>query len=357
MSSKAKKRWIAGATFLAGLYFLLEFIVPPIVPGMAVQGALLSKHPGQIAFLDGGATRVLPLDGETRLQKQKVSSAGTHEPSDVPVRYVAEGDIVDIQRGEEHLAAVRVVRIDGGSLDLLVNGKRQSVSLSGNQVVLRVTRTAQPAEVSFEDLEFGQTLRVGPSSLIKDQRDTAANFTSVLETMAIGMGLLSLAVVNGRRIKRREGDWYTAVFFFGAVVIGVLAGLWKYAPNESRAHEFSDLIIMRVITAVGSTIFSLLAFYLASAAYRAFRVRTAEAALMMASALIVMLGQTPFGMYLTGWMGERFSFLWLPNVAGWMLREPISAVFRGLIFGVMLGAIATALRYWLSLERSRAMGD
>ncbi|MEJ5171489.1 MAG: hypothetical protein WHU10_10915, partial [Fimbriimonadales bacterium] len=102
--------------------------------------------------------------------------------------------------------------------------------------------------------------------------------------------------------------------------------------------------------------FSLLAFYLASASYRAFRIRSAEAGLMMATALIVMLGQTPFGMYLTGWLGEQFRALWLPNVAGWVLRVPNSAVVRGLIFGTMLGGIGTALRYWLNLEKGSALG-
>jgi hypothetical protein len=139
--------------------------------------------------------------------------------------------------------------------------------------------------------------------------------------------------------------------------MGVLAGIYKYAPEQSARHAFSDFIVLRVISSVTSAVFSLLAFYMATAAYRAFRVKSGEAALMMASALIVMLGQTPFGLYLTSWTGERFQGFWLPNVAAWILRVPNTAVFRGLVFGVMVGAIATALRFWLSLERSSAVRD
>ena len=139
--------------------------------------------------------------------------------------------------------------------------------------------------------------------------------------------------------------------------MGVIAGVGKYEDPGTAARATSDFFVLRVIASVNSAIFSLLAFYMAAAAYRAFRVKTAEAALMMTSALIVMLGQTPFGSYLTSWMGEQYSALWLPNIAGWILRVPNTSVFRGLTFGVMLGAIATALRYWFSMEKSVSGGE
>lgn len=357
--SKAGKRWlIAAATFLAGLYFVLEFVVPPTLPGATTTGVVLGRRDGSVTVRTStGALRTFPITPELRLLKKRITGQAKKEAAAVPVREVRVGNFIDVQSGDVALTDVRVESMDRGAVTLLVDGQRREVGLSGSSIVLVHSRHDQPSEIESRAATFGQTVSIGPSTLFKDQRDTAAQFNSVIETMAIGMGLLSLAVVNGRKIRRKEGDWYTAVFFFVAVVVGVCAGLWKYHPAGTFEKDASDLVVMRILTAVGSTIFSLLAFYLASAAYRAFRVRTAEAALMMASALIVMLGQTPFGMYLTGWLGEQFSFLWLPNVAGWLLREPISAVFRGLIFGIMLGAIATALRYWLSLERSSAMGD
>ena len=140
--------------------------------------------------------------------------------------------------------------------------------------------------------------------------------------------------------------------FFLAVLAGAGAGIGKYNDPGTSSRAFSDFIVLRIISSVTATVFSLLAFYMAAAAYRAFRVRTWEAGLMMTSALIVMLGQTPFGLYLTSWMGEKFNALWLPNIAAWILRVPNTAVFRGLIFGIMLGSVSTALRYWLSMERS-----
>jgi hypothetical protein len=74
--------------------------------------------------------------------------------------------------------------------------------------------------------------------------------------------------------------------------------------------------------------------------------------LMMVSAMIVMLGQIPIGLWLThGLQGTSVEFLQIPNIGMWILRNLNSAAVRGLWFGMMLGAIAVGLRFWLSLER------
>jgi hypothetical protein len=99
--------------------------------------------------------------------------------------------------------------------------------------------------------------------------------------------------------------------------------------------------------------FSLLAFYIASAAYRAFRIRSAEAGLMMAAAFIVMLGQVPFGRWLTSWLpaaGPLASFR-LEVLGDYVLTWLNTPAQRAIAFGVAVGALAMSLRLWLSLER------
>jgi len=46
------------------------------------------------------------------------------------------------------------------------------------------------------------------------------------------------------------------------------------------------------LTSLNATMFSLIAFYIVSAAYRAFRVRSVEAGVMMITAAIIMLGSS-----------------------------------------------------------------
>ena len=99
--------------------------------------------------------------------------------------------------------------------------------------------------------------------------------------------------------------------------------------------------------------FSLLAFYIASAAYRAFRVRTAEAGLMMAAAFLVMLGQVPFGAWLTSAIpaSSPWAFFRLEVLGDWIMKWLNMPAQRGILFGIAVGALAMSLRVWLSLER------
>lgn len=352
MKTGRKRLLIAVFTFLAGLYFILEFLVPPTVPGTNTTGVVIATTLPSVTLANGV---VVPISVESKPFSKRQTVADTTSTIDYGVRDLKPGMRVSFLKPVVNQKVIRSV--DYGSVTLNVAGRRQTLRLGFGWVIAHHNRHGDPDELQIYDVQFGQTITVGKSAFFMDHRDTSAAFNNVVLTLAVGMGLVSLAYVNGRKLKRREGDWYTALFFFPATVLGVLTGIYKYYPDGSAERGMSDLVIFRFITTVSSSIFSLLAFYMASAAYRAFRVKSKEAALMMISALLVMLGQTPFGMYLTGWMGERFSYLWLPNVAGWLLRTPITAMFRGLILGIMIGAIATALRYWLNLEKSAAMGD
>ena len=408
---KSPRAVTIGLTFIAGLYFILDFIVPPTLPGASIRGVVTRTTPATFSAQSGNsapiAYRLVDVDTTPpQILVEQRDVLGLPKLVATPLRQVGLGSVVTIRMGPFEVKhgvpvpanAVRsdqsevillgpgqtwvnastnapvanltegmtlsveqsnakITAIDPGAVDLIVNGKRMTHHLGLRTVAMKLSRYGVGTEVQLDELKTGDTVQFGPATTFADNRDTAAQFNLVITTMAFGIGLLSLGMVHSKILIKRRPGWYLSAFFFAAVVLGAAAGLGKYHDPGTATRAFSDFVVLRIIASVTSTVFSLLAFYMASAAYRAFRIRNGEAALMMGSALIVMLGQTPFGSYLTSWMGERFSALWLPNVAAWILRVPNTAVFRGLIFGIMLGAMATALRYWLSMERSVTSGD
>ncbi len=95
---------------------------------------------------------------------------------------------------------------------------------------------------------------------------------------------------------------------------------------------------------LGAAMFSLLAFYIANAAYRSFRVKSLEASVMMLAALIVMLGQIPFG--------PLYIYEDMPQLRVWLLKNVNAPAFRAIYFGAAIAGLAMAVRMWLSLEKS-----
>jgi len=94
---------------------------------------------------------------------------------------------------------------------------------------------------------------------------------------------------------------------------------------------------------ISGSMFAILAFFIASAAYRSFRARSPEAAVLLVSALIVMMGRVPLGEYLIPLSGDLTQ--WIMNVIN-------ASVRRAILIGVSLGAVALSLKIIFGIERS-----
>lgn len=205
-----------------------------------------------------------------------------------------------------------------------------------------------------------------PANFLTATQTPVNNFVGVVFVWTLVLGLISLAVVHGRRIVRREHDWPYSTAFFAALLAMMIFGFWSQAGDASMplpgterevptaAAVAFDTLYRGVFFHLNSTMFALLAFYIASAAYRAFRVRSVEAGLLMFSALFVMLGMTNTGLLFTSWIPTHIPWLaWmrLENISGFLMGWVNSASFRAVEIGVGIGALAMSMRLWLSLER------
>lgn len=164
-------------------------------------------------------------------------------------------------------------------------------------------------------------------------------WTTIVYAFALILGSVSLWNSHARKIRARSEGWiYSAVTLTALVVITVL-GVWKGIGETSPVGH----IYNTVNSPLASTMFALLAFFIASAAFRAFRARNVEATLLLVTAILMMIGRVSIGEWI--WKG-------FPGFTEWLLDVPNLAAKRAIAIGVGLGAVSTGLKIILGIERS-----
>ncbi len=164
--------------------------------------------------------------------------------------------------------------------------------------------------------------------------------------MGIGaflMGILNFSRVHVGNISRRREHWIYSAWALICAWGYAAYGVWK-----SNKDPLYDSIYQVVFTTLDATMYSLLAFYIASAAYRAFRLRNVEATLMMGIALVVMLANVPLGEFVWSSSGPLGGFVGLRD---WVMQTPTAAVGRAISLGIVFGQIASSWRVILGIER------
>ena len=172
-------------------------------------------------------------------------------------------------------------------------------------------------------------------------------------------------------------------------------------PVDWGAHVQTDGSLFQwmfkyIFSPLSATMFALLAFFVASASFRAFRARNFEASLLLVAGIIIMLGRVPIGslisswtiMYILafsigiginsyvknrnivfgwilgscglitgfgmtmGWPIDQPAIFFLPALQEWIYLVPNLAGSRAILIGIGLGIVATSLRYIFGLEKS-----
>lgn len=166
----------------------------------------------------------------------------------------------------------------------------------------------------------------------------------IITPFALILSSFTLIQTHLTRIRRRVEHWQYSIFVFVGILAMVVVGV-PFGPQ----NPVFEWLFNNIQVPMDATMFSLLAFFIASAAYRAFRARTFEASLLLITALIVMLGNVPVGDLIFSWLP------WENSTSGakqWILDNPNLSARRGIILGVSLGAISQSIRILLGIERS-----
>lgn len=178
-------------------------------------------------------------------------------------------------------------------------------------------------------------------------KSTLDEWYLVVTAWMVAIGIVNLTQIHYRRIAaKREGWFYSAwliACIYGMLIFGVFI-----AKNAN--HVGWKWMYQQLIAPMNATVYATLVFYIGSAAYRSFRMRSLEATILLVTAIIMMLGRVPLGRLLLG--GNPA----LGQMADWILSVPNSAGMRGIQIGACLGGLATALRIMLGIERGHLGG-
>ena len=206
--------------------------------------------------------------------------------------------------------------------------------------------------------------------------ETVTIWFDILAVGAFVLGGGNLLKIHLEKISNKRSGWAYSVVTLLAFVITLWVGLalWgvnppKLYPTHSWAGNYIEdgsglfWIYDNVVYPLTATMFAMLAFYVASAAFRAFRAKNIEATLLLLTAFIVLLGRTYAGVFLTEWVPgfmamitgltpEHFNTMQLDELTGWIMNAPNKAGNRAIMIGIALGVVSYSLKILLGVDRS-----
>ena len=188
-------------------------------------------------------------------------------------------------------------------------------------------------------------------SVIGRLEQEVLSWVTIIGGFTLLLGVVSIVRVNYTAVARRKQNWgfklATLVSIFAMAIPAMLPTGWS-SLFGTGPDSIYDWLFNYLDSPMMSTMFAMLAFYIASAAFRAFRARNPEATLLLVTATLVMLWRVPMGETLLKSIHDS-----LPQyINTYIMGGANLAVQRGIIIGAALGAAAMSLRIMLGIERT-----
>ena len=173
---------------------------------------------------------------------------------------------------------------------------------------------------------------------------SVSKWLQIIGGFALILGVTSLFHIHAVKIRRREPGWGYSFVLYAGMIGTIVIGLWHGGKEttDGVTTAFGWIYTFMMVPLPG-TMFAILAFFIASAAYRSFRARSREAAVLLVAAVIVMLGRVPLGEHLIPVSGD---------ITQWILNVLNASVRRAILIGISLGAVALSLKIIFGVERA-----
>jgi hypothetical protein len=185
-----------------------------------------------------------------------------------------------------------------------------------------------------------------PLQLSNDLLNNITTWIRLVAGFALLIGIVSLMRAHFIKIKRTAAGWGYSIILYISLITMILIG-FIFGIKEGTPFMW---VFNNIQTPLTASTFSLTAFFVCSAAYRAFIARNTEATVMLIVAVVIMIGRIPFGDMLWKYMPSIIPGF--TQISSWILNVPGMAAARAIGLGISIGAIATSLRIILGIERT-----
>lgn len=181
--------------------------------------------------------------------------------------------------------------------------------------------------------------------------ENAANNTQtavlIIVALATFVGVISILQVHGRRVQRQGEGWLFSVIVVVFTVLMAISGLPLQEIGLGTANNVYLFMFNNMQIPLGGTMYSILAFFITSAAVRAFKARNVEASIVLLAGTLQLMSNAPYFV-------DTLPIL--ASVGLWIRNVPNMATMRGVMIGAALGAIALAVRTLMGIERGYLRG-
>ncbi|MHC4414171.1 MAG: hypothetical protein ACYS0G_02685 [Planctomycetota bacterium] len=197
--------------------------------------------------------------------------------------------------------------------------------------------------------------------------EVVAIWFDILAGIAFILGGGNILKVHLRKISDKKSGWGYSVILLVCFLFTLTVGLFKIGvhplpgfPDHSWSGTYNQMggpfwwLYEYAFKPLTATMFAMLAFYIASAAFRAFRAKNVEAVLLLGTAFIILLGRTFAGVWLTDWISDKGPVrgLRIENLSVYIMQVFNTAGSRAIVIGIALGIASTSLKVILGVDRS-----
>lgn len=159
----------------------------------------------------------------------------------------------------------------------------------------------------------------------------------LLSAFALLLGAMNVAWVHIRRVLAGDAGWPLSLVLVATLVVVLVTGLLSTTGVRSPLVE---LLFDAIIAPGQATLFALLAFFMAAAAYRYLRIGRPGGIWLLAGVLLVFAAQMPIAHSL---LPAAFA-----NLVGWLVDVPAMATLRGALLGSSFALIIIAIRFLIT---------